>query len=87
MGDIGMDMELDLKHGIFLLGGIALGALGTIALSRGKLDLKPLCADVLSRCIDAREAARERAESVRETADDNAAEAHAIPAEGKAAEV
>lgn len=39
-------MNTGFKLGLFLLGGIALGALGAVAVSRGKLDFKPLAADL-----------------------------------------
>ena len=40
------------KYGLFFLGGVMLGALGTIAVTRGKLDVKPLATDLLSTGID-----------------------------------
>ena len=35
-------MNNGLKYGLFFLGGLALGVVGTVAVTRGKLDLKPL---------------------------------------------
>ena len=36
------------KYGLFFLGGVVLGALGAVAVTRGKLDVKPLATDLLS---------------------------------------
>ena len=38
-------MNNGLKYGLFFLGGLALGVVGTVAVTRGKLDLKPLATD------------------------------------------
>ena len=40
-------MNENLKYGLFFLGGAALGAIGAVAVSRGKLDLKPFAAALL----------------------------------------
>ena len=40
------------KYGLFFLGGVVLGALGAVAVTRGKLDVKPLATDLLSAGID-----------------------------------
>ena len=37
------------KYGLFFLGGVVLGALGAVAVTRGKLDVKPLATDLLRR--------------------------------------
>ena len=37
------------KYGLFFLGGIVLGALGAVAVTRGKLDVKPLATDLRHR--------------------------------------
>ena len=42
-------MNENMKYGLFFLGGLALGAIGAVAVSKGKLDLKPMAADLLSR--------------------------------------
>ena len=36
------------KYGLFFLGGVVVGALGAVAITRGKLNVKPLAADLLS---------------------------------------
>ena len=70
-------MNENLKYGLFFLGGAALGALGAVAVSRGKLDLKPFATELLSRGLDARDALLTKAETVRESVEDMVAEAKA----------
>ena len=66
------------KCGLFLLGGIVLGAIGATAVSRGKLkSLKPLCSDILSRGYDIREKVLEKVDEAREDISDVLAEAQA----------
>lgn len=79
-------MNETLKYGLFFLGGVALGALGTVAVSRGKLDVKPLAADLLSRGMDVKEALMAKADSVRENMEDILAEARAVSEQRKAAQ-
>ena len=43
-------MNENMKYGLFFLGGLALGAIGAVAVSKGKLDLKPMAADLLMLC-------------------------------------
>ena len=78
-------MNENLKYGLFFLGGIALGALGTVAVSRGKLDIKPLATDLLSRGLDVKDALMAKADVVRENMEDMVAEAHAVSEQRKAA--
>lgn len=73
-----------LKYGLFFLGGAALGAIGAVAVSRGKLDIKPFAADLMSRGLDAKEALLTKAEAMRENIEDMVAEAHARSEERKA---
>ena len=42
------------KYGLFFLGGVVVGALGAVAITRGKLNVKPLAADLLSTGLDLR---------------------------------
>ncbi len=63
------------KFGLFFLGGIAIGALGAVAVSKGKLDLKPLATDLLSRGMDMKETVVSKMETVKEDVDDLMAEA------------
>ena len=51
-------MNENMKYGLFFLGGLALGAIGAVAVSKGKLDLKPMAADLLSRGMDVKDAVR-----------------------------
>ena len=68
-------MNENLKYGLFFLGGVALGALGTVAVSKGKLDIKPLATDLLSRGMDVKDAMVSKMETVKENMDDMVAEA------------
>ncbi len=68
-------MNENMKYGLFFLGGLALGAIGAVAASRGKLDVKPLAADLLSRGMDVRDAVLAKVETVKENVDDMVAEA------------
>ncbi len=70
-------MNENFKYGLFFLGGVALGAIGAVAVSRGKLDLKPFAAELVSRGLDAKEALMAKAETVRENVEDLVAEAEA----------
>lgn len=69
-------MNEGVKYGLFFLGGIALGALGTVAVSRGKLNLKPAAADLISRGLDVKDAVLAKVETVKENMEDLLAEAH-----------
>ena len=79
-------MNENLKYGLFFLGGLALGAIGTVAVSRGKLDLKPLAADLISRGMDAKDALMAKADTIREEMEDVMAEAHAVSEQRKASQ-
>ncbi len=46
-----------------------------MAVSRGKLDIKPLAADLLSRGMDVKDAVLAKVETVKENVDDMVAEA------------
>ena len=62
------------KCGLFLLGGIAIGAIGATVVSRGKLKgIKPIASDLLSRGYDV----REKVDAAREDISDVLAEAQA----------
>ena len=68
-------MNIGLKYGLFFLGGLALGVVGTVAVTRGKLDLKPLATDLVSRGMDMKDAIMSKVEAVKEDMEDLAAEA------------
>ena len=77
-------MNDNFKYGLFFLGGVALGAIGAVAVSRGKLDLKPFATELVSRGLDARDALLSKAETVRENMEDLVAEAQAASEARKA---
>ena len=71
-------MNNGLKYGLFFLGGLALGVVGTVAVTRGKLDLKPLATDLVSRGMDMKDAIMSKvdlAAEARQAADKRKAEA------------
>lgn len=68
-------MNQNVKYGLFFLGGVALGALGAVAITRGKLDVKPLATSLLSSGLDLRDKALAAVESVKEDIADVVAEA------------
>ncbi|MBP3730102.1 MAG: hypothetical protein J6I40_01355 [Mailhella sp.] len=78
-------MNAYVKYGLFFLGGVALGAIGAVAVSRGKLDVKPFATKVLSHGMDIKDALVAKAEQLREDVEDMAAEARAAQEERKAA--
>ena len=78
-------MNETFKYGLFCLGGVAVGAIGAVAVSRGKLDVKPLAADLLSRGMDVKEALARKVAAVKEDMEDLAAEARAAQEQRKGA--
>ena len=68
-------MNENMKYGLFFLGGLALGAIGSVAVSKGKLDLQPMAADLLSRGKAVKDAVLAKVETVKENMDDMVAEA------------
>ena len=78
-------MNSGIKFGLFFLGGISLGALGAVALSKGKLNLKPVAADLISRGMDVKDALMSKVEAVKEDMEDLAAEARQASEKRKAA--
>ena len=75
------EMNETTKYGLFFLGGVVLGA---VAVTRGKLDVKPLATDLLSAGIDLKEKALCAVESAREDIADAVAEAQVKSQERKA---
>lgn len=59
-------MNENMKYGLFFLGGLALGVIGAVAVSRGKLDIKPLAAGLLSRGMDVKDTVLAKVETVKE---------------------
>ena len=78
-------MNSYVKYGLFFLGGVALGAIGAVAVSRGKLDVKPFATNLLSRGMDVKDALVAKAEALREDMEDMAAEARVQQEERKSA--
>ena len=72
-------MNQNYKYGLFFLGGLAVGALGAMAISRGKLSVKPLATDLISSGIDLRDKALAAVEGVKEDLADVVAEARSSP--------
>ena len=70
---------------MWFLGGVAIGALGAVAVSRGKLDFRPLASDLLSRGIDVKDALLSKVEAFKEDIEDLGAEARMKAEERKAA--
>lgn len=68
-------MNNGLKFGLFFLGGLALGAIGAVAVSRGKLDLRPMASELLSRGMDVKDAIMGKVEALKEDMQDIAATA------------
>lgn len=68
-------MNDGLRFGLYFLGGMVVGALGAVAVSRGKLDVRPVAADLLSRGIDVKDAFMGKVDALKEGMEDLAAEA------------
>lgn len=77
-------MNEGMKCGLWFLGGVTLGVLGAVAVSRGKLDLKPLATDLLSRGMDVKDALLSKVESIKEDVEDLTAEARLAAEKRKA---
>ena len=76
-------MNENLKYGLFFLGGVALGAVGAVAVSRGRLDLKPFATELISRGMDMKDAVLARVDGVKEDVEDMVAEARPAAYERK----
>jgi len=64
-----------LKNGLFLAAGVALGALGAVALGKGKFSIRPAMADLLSHGMDLKEKTASVIERAKENIEDLMAEA------------
>ncbi len=71
-------MNENYKYGLYFVGGVALGALGAVMLGRGKFDIRPAMADLLSHGFDLKDKASAYAETVREHMEDIVAEAEHV---------
>ena len=75
------------KYGLIFLGGVALGALGAMAISRGRVQgVKPLTTDLVAGRIALRDKLMSVAEGVKEDIEDVVAEAQLKNQEKKAAQ-
>ncbi len=74
------------KCALWFVGGLAVGALGAVAVSRGKLDFRPLAADLVSRGMDVKDALLNKMEALKEDVEDLAAEARLTSDKRKAAQ-
>ena len=68
-------MDNTTKYGLFFFGGLVVGALGAMAVTRGKLEIKPLAADLISGGMELRDKVMAGVESVKEDIEDVVAEA------------
>jgi len=68
-------MNENLKYGLLFALGLTAGALGAVALSRGKLNLKPAMADLVAAGMEIKEKAAAVIERCREEVEDVVAEA------------
>lgn len=73
------------KYGLAFLGGVLVGALGAVAITRGKLSVKPLASDLLAGGMNLRDKAMNAVESVKEDLADVVAEAQVKVQEREAA--
>ncbi len=73
------------KYGLIFAGGVLVGALGAVALTRGKLDVKPLATSLLSGAIDIKDKVMAGVDGVKEDLADVMAEAEVKSQEKRAA--
>ena len=78
-------MNQTVKYGLFFLGGLAVGALGAVVVSRGKLNIQPLATDLISSGLDLRDKALAAVDGVKEDLADVVAEAQVKSQEKKEA--
>ena len=78
-------MNEGMKYALWFLGGVAAGALGAVAVSRGKLDFRPLATNLVSRGMDVKDALVGKLEGLKEDIEDLAAEARQASEQRKAA--
>ncbi|SDF52895.1 hypothetical protein [Desulfovibrio legallii] len=72
------------KYALWFLGGVAVGAVGAVAVSRGKVNFKPLATDLISRGIDVKDALMSKVEALKEDVEDLTAEARQASEKRKA---
>jgi hypothetical protein len=70
-----LTMNENMKIGLFFVLGVAAGALGAVAVSRGNLNLKPALAGLMAGGMELRDKAAAAFERAREEVEDVVAEA------------
>lgn len=78
-------MNQTTKYGLFFVGGLVVGALGAVALTKGDLRVKPLASNLLSSGIDLKDKILASVEGVKEDLADVVAEAQVKSQERKEA--
>ena len=73
------------KYGLIFFGGVLVGALGAVALTRGKLEVKPLATNLMSAGIDLRDKVMSGVDGLREDIADVVAEAQVKSQQRRAA--
>lgn len=68
-------MNENLKYGLLFALGVAAGALGAVAVSKGKINLKPAMADLMAAGMELKDKAASVIERCREEVEDVVAEA------------
>jgi hypothetical protein len=68
-------MNESLKNGLFLAAGVAIGALGAVALGKGKFSVRPAMTDLVSHGLDLKEKTAAVLERAKENIEDIMAEA------------
>jgi len=68
-------MNESLKNGLFLAAGVAIGALGAVALGKGKFSVRPAMTDLVSHGLDLKEKTAAVMERAKENIEDIMAEA------------
>ncbi|WP_428568139.1 MAG: hypothetical protein ACP59X_08945 [Solidesulfovibrio sp. DCME] len=68
-------MNESMKNGLFLLAGVAVGALGAVALDKGKFSIRPAMTDLLAHGLDLKDKTAAVLERAKENIDDLIAEA------------
>lgn len=68
-------MNESVKNGLFLVAGVAIGALGAVALGKGKFSVRPAMTDLLAHGMDLKDKTAGLLERAKENIDDLLAEA------------
>jgi len=63
------------RYGLVFLGGLALGVIGTAAIGKCNIEIKPLATKLISKTMDAKDAVISKLETIKENVEDVVAEA------------